>query len=233
MSEAVAWSVEIADRLDDEPGQCVVFARNPMEARRLGVEELRSEGVEAEFESVTADRAESFDKYAPGPVTCRMYLAEGWHWSCAECEDMVSDDGCDDCAARAEKEAEREADSEGVPAVECERRHPVIREHEVFCDAACAERADTERARCRDLKAAMRAEFERRWPGATDVIYWTGPHELEFTEGVEFRFPGSRRHAMWEPWRKGEGSQMSVYPFDLGAWYEFDQHCKAGRPTAA
>jgi hypothetical protein len=232
MTAAVAWSVEIGDRLDDEPGQVVVFARNAMEARRLGVDELRSHGVEAEFDCVEAVRSEGFDQYAPGPITCRMYLAEGWWWSCSECEHMVSDDGCDDCVERAEEEAEREADSEGVPAEECERRHPVIREHEAFCDAICAERTDTERARRAALKAKMRAEFERRWPGATDVVYWTGPHELDFTEGVEFLFPGSRMHVMWEPW-KADGSQMLVHLCDLGAWYEFNQHCKAGRPTAA
>ena len=28
------------------------------------------------------ERAPSFDKYAPGPVTMAQYLAEGWWWAC-------------------------------------------------------------------------------------------------------------------------------------------------------
>ena len=226
MSEVVAWKVEIGDRDYDEPGEVVVFARNAMEARRLGVDELRNDGVDAEFDAVGAERAEAFDKYAPGPMTCRTYLAEGWHWSCSECEDMVTEDGCDECDARLE---EAEPCVEGSP---CERLHPVIREHEVFCNSTCAERTDAERARRANLKAKMRAEFERRWPGATHATYWTGPHEQEFTEGVEFRIPGGQAQVMWEPWRP-EGAQIHVALCDLAAWCEFAQHCKAGRPTAA
>ena len=63
------------------------------------------------------ERAPSFDKYAPGPVTMAQYLAEG----CDDCWD----EGIDDDAPRAE---------------------PVIRKTSIFCSQKCADAHDKDRA---------------------------------------------------------------------------------------
>ena len=79
------------------------------------------------------ERAPSFDKYAPGPVTMAQYLAEGWWWACGECEHHVGAEGCVDCW------------DEGIDD-DAPRAEPVIRKTSIFCSQKCADAHDKDRA---------------------------------------------------------------------------------------
>lgn len=62
---------------DDDHGAVVVFAARSKDVSRY------SNDCDCPWIDRRVHRAAEFDKYAPGPVTCRQYLNEGWYWGCA------------------------------------------------------------------------------------------------------------------------------------------------------
>lgn len=70
----------------DSHGQSVRFAERGKDVDR------HANDCDCEFVHKHVTRAPEFDKYAPGPVTIRQYLAEGWHWECSGCGRHVYED---------------------------------------------------------------------------------------------------------------------------------------------
>lgn len=73
---------------DDDHGHIVVFAERIRDVHKRS----NSEHCDCEWVDIRVERAPQFDKYSPGPVGIRDYLAEGWHWSCQRCDKQVYSD---------------------------------------------------------------------------------------------------------------------------------------------
>jgi hypothetical protein len=70
---------------DGDHGSLVVFAEKAIKVSRLA----NSDHCDCEFIGKHVHRAPAFDQYAPGPVTTRQYLAQGWYWPCSDCGEQL------------------------------------------------------------------------------------------------------------------------------------------------
>jgi hypothetical protein len=135
---------------------------------------------------VTVTRASQWDHLAPDGPTTAMLFADGWQFTCSECEHEVRSDGCEACAE------ERHSDEHG----EAPMREPVVIDDAVFCGAACLRKWQAYRtARDRRKQLAAHRAIER-WPSITitDVdgnVYVGG----ELGAVVTFTFDGNREGA--------------------------------------
>lgn len=73
---------------DDDHGCAVTFAKRINDVSKRE----NSEHCDCEFLSIAIRRAPQFDKYAPGPLKVEHYLAEGWFFPCANCEEHLYED---------------------------------------------------------------------------------------------------------------------------------------------
>jgi hypothetical protein len=130
----VAWKISVTDEPED--GETVVFARHRWQALRAGVRTdlCRADGLRPD--EIGCARAPGFDRYAPGPIGPREYLAEGWGQTCAHCRETVYWQGCSECA------------DEQTFAHECEEP-PVIVGDDAYCDEICFENAQARRREAR------------------------------------------------------------------------------------
>ena len=170
MSEFVAWVISESYGEHSE----VVFARNAMEARRLGAVELG--GWDSE-ESYDYRRASEFDGCSSMQELREAQLAAGWWFGCgwADCsEDRCSEDGEDD---------------DGNPL------EPAVRDEHVYCNewhaGAEAVRHVERRIRIWEAVEATCAKF----PGAEILTVndqCRGPNHTDnvWRARVCFRVPG-------------------------------------------
>ena len=101
---------------DDGHGATITFAESSKQANRYA-----NAGIcDCDYIQISVHHAPAFDKYSPGPVTVRDYLAEGWYWHCGECENHLF------------------GDQDGVI---------VLDDNHVYCNNACLQ---TELAWCED-----------------------------------------------------------------------------------
>jgi hypothetical protein len=163
----VAWIV----RDSDEEHAEVVAARNVMEARRLGADEVNN----GEFESCTAERAPEYDALLGDSDALRYkQLEDGWWFGCnyADCgNERVSYD-CDDY-------------DEGGKLVEPD---PFVRHGDVYCSAWCA---GAEAVRHVDKRIRIWEAIEwavATFPGASIDDVW--PDTFEWREAGK---PGEPR----------------------------------------
>jgi hypothetical protein len=167
VTAAVAWIVSERDRSE------VVWARNAMEARRLGASEL---GHMLDEESYEYRRAPEFDGFTGNIEELRRaQLAAGWWFDCAWC----------DCGRRV-------SEDEGDDGEPCE---PVVRGDAVYCSEwhAGAEVVRHVERRIR-IWEAIAAAVER-FPGATIHYVSDRCHGSHHTDGkwrelVSMRVPG-------------------------------------------
>lgn len=137
-------------------------------------------------DGVTVKRAPQWDHLAPDGPTTAMLFAEGWDFTCSECEHKVHADGCEACAE------ERYSEEHG----EAPMRDPVVLDDAVFCDAACLRKWQAYRtARDRRKQLAAHRAIER-WPFITitdvDGNVYVGD---ELGAVVAFTFDGDREGA--------------------------------------
>lgn len=181
----VAYVVEYDGGYDDRSE--VVFARNPMEARRLGANEL-----DAEEESCTFRRAPEFDGCASHDELRQAQLDAGWWFTCGYCERHVAVGDTYFAGENEDEEYEFE---------------PVLW-GDVYCNGwhAGADAVDHVVRRIRSWEGAEAAI--ERFPGA--VIERVNPntfhHERrnELVATVEFRVPPEFQFVFW--WQVGDNS---------------------------
>ena|SRR3990167_5495256 len=73
---------------DDDHGAIIVFSNRVRDVSRR----CNSGNCDCEWIEISVVRAPAFDKYAPGPITVRQYLAEGWYRLCQNCETLLFED---------------------------------------------------------------------------------------------------------------------------------------------
>jgi hypothetical protein len=151
--------------------------------------------------SARAIRTSQPDRHGP---TTAMLFAEGWGFTCSECEHKVHADGCEACAE------ERYTEEHG----ESPMREPVVLDDAVFCDAACLRKWQAYRtARDRRKQLAAHRAIER-WPSITitDVdgnVYVGG----ELGAVVTFTFDGNREGAWADGKPDVQNGERPVFRF--------------------
>ena len=150
-----AYQVDSGD--DEESGSVIVFASSSVVARREGGNELGLDFDEVD----SCCRAPNFDKYYPGPIHVKVYIAEGWSWGCSRCDTRID---------------------------EYFERPPYYHSsHSVYCSVWCRHLEVENVANRRRILAENRRICEKRWPG---IKFMAMPPYCD-KKLVEFTFPGS------------------------------------------
>ena len=70
----------------------VVFAKSPVEARRIGASLYN----DFEFAGLSVKRREDFDKYEESGVPARLLIEEGWWFECWNCDNTINENYLED-----------------------------------------------------------------------------------------------------------------------------------------
>ncbi|WP_080378701.1 hypothetical protein [Burkholderia cenocepacia] len=185
----------------DDGYSCIVFATNSATARRKGASELGYDWEDVD----SCRRRPKFDEYAPGPVSPRALIEDGWWFECHGCGQRISND--------------YEYDDDGN---EIEPGAYVVRKQQVFCCQECLARDDAKTRANVAAQDALIEVVEAKFPGCTIQRVLVYGEKLEPSEPhgghkcvAYFTFPGSRYAATYV---FGEGNVAHVPQIDVDAF---------------